>query len=89
VIIDSPPVLLVTDSVLIAQWVDVVLYVARIGITPRAALRRTTELLRTGRDTASGMVVNDINTVDQYYGYGYGYGRSGYSKSGYYSDEEV
>jgi capsular exopolysaccharide synthesis family protein len=89
VIIDSPPVLLVTDSVLIAQWVDVVLYVARIGITPRAALRRTTELLRTGRDTASGMVVNDINLVDQYYGYGYGYGRSGYSKSGYYSDEEV
>jgi succinoglycan biosynthesis transport protein ExoP len=85
VIIDSPPVLLVTDAVLIAQWIDVVLLVSRIGVTPRAGFRRAAELLQTGTAKLTGLVVNDSGTSDHYYGYGYGYG----SKKGYYSDDEV
>ena len=84
VIIDSPPILLVTDAVLIAQWIDVVLLVSRIGVTPRAGFRRAAELLQTGEAKMVGMVVNDIGTSDHYYGYGYGYG----SNKGYYSEEE-
>jgi len=85
VIIDSAPTLLVTDSVLIAQRVDMVLLVSRIGVTSRTGLRRASELLHTGKASISGIVVNDIGVSDRYYGYGYGYG----SDKGYYSDAEV
>ena len=85
VMVDSAPSLLVTDSVLLAQMVDMVLLVSRIGVTSRAGLRRTSELLHTGRASISGIVVNDTSAVDQYYGYGYHYGKSA---DGYYSDEK-
>jgi capsular exopolysaccharide synthesis family protein len=86
VIIDSPPVLLVTDAVLIAQWTDVILIVSRIGVTPRAGFRRTAQLLRAGKANITGLIVNDTGIADHYYGYGYGYGYG--SKKGYYSDDE-
>lgn len=89
VIIDSPPVLLVTDAVLMAQWVDVVLLVARIGVTPRAGFRRAADLLQSGKSTMTGMVINDVSASDHYYGYGYSYGYGYGSKKGYYSDDEV
>jgi capsular exopolysaccharide synthesis family protein len=84
VIIDSAPSLLVTDAVLIAQWVDMVLLVSRIGLTSRIGLRRACELLHTGNANISGIVANDTGAGDHYYGYGYGYG----SNKGYYSEEE-
>ena len=83
VIIDSAPTLLVTDSVLIAQRVDMVLLVSRIGVTSRAGLRRASELLHTGKASISGIVVNDTGAGDHYYGYGYSYGKT----EGYYSEE--
>lgn len=84
VIIDSPPALLVTDAVLIAQWTDLILLVSRVGVTPRAGFRRAAELLQSGKGAMTGMVVNDISAADNYYGYGYGYGYG----AGYYSDSE-
>lgn len=89
VIIDSAPSLLVTDSVLLAQMVDMVLLVSRIGVTSRAGLRRAAELLHTGKASISGIVVNDAGSGDKYYGYGYGYGSyGGKSADGYYYDEK-
>lgn len=91
VIIDSAPCLLVTDAVLIAQWVDMALLVSRIGLTSRSGLRRACDLLHTGNAKIAGIVANDIGFGDHYYGYGYGYGYSyGYgSNKGYYSDDEA
>lgn len=84
IIIDSPPVLPVTDAVLISQWVDVILLVSRIGVTPRSGFRRATDLLRTARSDVAGRIVNDISITGRGYGYGYGYG----AKSGYFSDDD-
>lgn len=91
VIIDSPPILLVTDAVLISQWVDVVLLVSRIGITPRSAFRRATEVLRTANSEITGRIVNDITISGSRYGYGYayGYGSQYGSKNGYFKDTEA
>lgn len=89
VILDSAPVLLVTDAVLIAQKVDMVLLVSRIGVTSRTGLRRASELMHTGRASISGMIVNDTGVDDRYYGYGYGYGYGNKSAGGYYSDEKA
>ncbi len=84
VIIDTAPTLLVTDAVLLAQKVDMVLLVSRVGVTSRAGLRRAAELLHTGAASISGIVVNDTKIHDSYYGYGYRYGRK--SAAGYYSE---
>ncbi len=91
VIIDSPPILLVTDAVLISQWVDVVLLVSRIGITPRSAFRRATDVLRTANSEITGRIVNDISISSNRYGYGYayGYGSAYGSKNGYFKDTEA
>ena len=78
VIIDSPPVLLVTDAVLLAQDVNAVLLVSRIGITPRGSLQRATEMLQSGEHHVTGIVVNDISRGESHYGYGkYAYGKYG------------
>ena len=88
VIIDSPPILLVTDAVLISQWVDVVLLVSRIGITPRSALRTVTEVLRTANSEITGRIVNDISVTGNRYGYGYAYrcGSQSDLKGRYFTD---
>jgi len=87
VIIDSAPALLVTDALLIAQSVDMVLLVSRMGVTTRTGLRRGSDLLHTGHASISGIVVNDIGVGDRYYGYAYGY-RDNYSDSYFSEDEE-
>lgn len=89
VIVDSPPILLVTDAVLISQWVDVVLLVSRIGITPRSAFRRATDILRTANSEITGRIVNDISLSGTRYGYGYGYGKYYGSKNGYFKDNQA
>ena len=83
VIIDSEPSLLISDAVLFAQCVDMVLLTSRLGVTPRTGLKRACELLHTGEARISGIIVNDMRSGDHYYGFGYISGR------GYYSEEET
>lgn len=77
VIIDSPPILSVTDGIILSRFADAVLLVVRHGKSNRNVMRRTRDLLvRSGAPTA-GLVLNavDHNSPD-YYGY---YGYAGYS----------
>lgn len=85
VIVDSAPCLIVTDAVLVAQNMDAVLLVSRMGATPRSNLRRASELLQCGNGHVTGIVANDVRIAEQYYGYGYGYGKY----NGYYSEEKA
>jgi capsular exopolysaccharide synthesis family protein len=73
IIIDSAPVLGVSDTLFLSVWADAVLLVVRESSTPRQALARSTELLSRANAAAVGIVVNaakdrDFNTY--YYGYG-------------------
>jgi polysaccharide biosynthesis transport protein len=101
VIIDSPPVLAVTDPTSIAPRVDGVLIAMRLSRHTRDLGRRTLEQLRDVGATVSGIVINGVEESDGY-GYGsyrysdyqysqksyrYGYGYYGKSKENYYSDE--
>jgi Mrp family chromosome partitioning ATPase len=75
VIIDTPPVLSVTDSVLLSVEADAVILVIRSGQITKGALRRASELLARVNAKVTGVVVNavDFDAPDQYYGYYYGY----------------
>jgi Mrp family chromosome partitioning ATPase len=79
VVIDSPPILAVSDAIPLAQEVDGTLLVSRVGLTSKDAARRLKDLLgRMPQARVFGVVVNDFNTElgADYgaYGYGYGYG---------------
>lgn len=72
VLIDTPPMLPVTDAVVLSQRVDGVLLVATARITGRREVRRASELLRQAEAPVLGVVLNGAAT-DQAYGYGYRY----------------
>ncbi|MCH9680061.1 MAG: polysaccharide biosynthesis tyrosine autokinase [Deltaproteobacteria bacterium] len=75
VIIDSPPVLPVADPLILAQKVDGVVLVPRVGRTTRGQLTRTAMLLRQADARGLGIVLNEVDTRrdDPYGGSSYGY----------------
>ena len=76
VVIDSPPVLPVVDSRVVAARVDAVLMVVDDHKTPGRAAEAAAELLRASRATIAGVVVNRSGAANTQYGYvAEGYGR--------------
>jgi capsular exopolysaccharide synthesis family protein len=82
VLVDSPPLLPVTDAAILAQAVDATLLVVAAGQTRARDLRRATEALSLVHATTIGVVLNEVTrSTGSGYGYGYGYGkRSGYGE---------
>ena len=79
VVIDSPPILSVTDGVILARMADAVILVVRHGKSSKHVVRRARDLLLRSGGPITGIVLNavDLNSPE-YYGY---YGYSGYSYS--------
>ncbi|MGA2438065.1 MAG: polysaccharide biosynthesis tyrosine autokinase [Acidobacteriaceae bacterium] len=77
IVIDSPPVLSVTDAVVLGRMVDAVVLVIRHGKESKNVMRRARDLLARSGAPMAGLVLNavDVNSPD-YYGY---YGYLGYS----------
>jgi len=83
IIIDTPPCLSVTDAVALSIDADGVILVVRSGQTPKAALRRASELLLQVNARVMGVVLNgfNIHSADDYYYY-YGSKYSNYYQQG-------
>ena len=79
VIVDTPPILAVTDPTSIAPRVDGVLLAMRLSRHTRDLGRRTLEQLRDVGATMAGIVINGVEESD-----GYGYGSYRYSDYQYY-----
>ena len=79
ILIDSPPLLPVTDSMVLNQFTDFHLLVVRFAATPKAAFRRSYHAISQQADPGTlGVVVNaflqNSQEYQQYYGYsGYTY----------------
>ena len=84
VVIDSPPILSVTDGVILARLANAVVLVIRHGKSSKHVMRRARDLLTRSGAPITGLVLNavDLNSPE-YYGY---YGHSGYSYSSLDSD---
>jgi polysaccharide biosynthesis transport protein len=69
VVIDTPPVLSVTDAVVLAAQADAVLLVLRSGTTGKHALVRSRDLLLRANAKIAGVVVNavDLKSTNAYY----------------------
>ena len=75
IIIDSPPVIHVTDALIISPHVDGVVLVVKSNHTPREAVQRAKQALTDVNAKIFGVVLNciDLNTESYYYNYKYGY----------------
>ncbi len=78
VLIDTPSILAVTDTVSLSTSVDAVMVVAKCGTTALHSLVRTLSVLRRARAQILGVVLNgiDFDSADFYYYWGkqrYGY----------------
>jgi polysaccharide biosynthesis transport protein len=80
IVIDSPPLLSVTDGVVLARESDAVVLIVRHGKSSRHVVRRARDLLLRAGAPLTGIALNavDLNSPE-YYGY---YGYSGYSYAG-------
>ncbi|MGH9156472.1 MAG: polysaccharide biosynthesis tyrosine autokinase [Acidimicrobiales bacterium] len=78
VLFDSPPVLPVSDAVVLAARVDATLLVAHVRSTSKKALLRAYEQLRQVDAPVIGTLLNGASGDDgDLYSYGYGYGAYG------------
>jgi capsular exopolysaccharide synthesis family protein len=86
ILLDSPPVLSVTDAVLLAVQADMVTLVVRSGQTTMGAVRNARDLLLHLKAPLRGIVLNafDLQSPDYYYYY-----YSGSKYGGYYTDKNA
>ncbi|HYI10624.1 MAG TPA: polysaccharide biosynthesis tyrosine autokinase [Thermoanaerobaculia bacterium] len=82
VIFDSPPVLAVTDAVVLAANADGVVLCVHGGQTPRELVQRSAERLRQSNIPVLGAILNNLDLHQ----YGYTYKKSYYD---YYESEET
>lgn len=74
VILDTPPLGLFSDALLLARYADVVSLVARYNKTSRKELMAGIDLLKKTNVTAIGIMLNAVPSgIGSAYGYGYGY----------------
>ena len=71
IVLDSSPLLSVTDASVLAPKVDGVLQVIRADRTPKEAAAHGRELLDNAKANVLGAVLNDIRRPHGLYGYGY------------------
>jgi tyrosine-protein kinase Etk/Wzc len=92
IIIDTPPVAVVTDALLCAPFTDFYIFVVRQRYSSKNTLGLIEELHRNENLKSIGIIMNDISLSGYYgyglrYGYSVGYGYSyGYNYYGNYAD---
>ncbi|WP_231427199.1 tyrosine-protein kinase [Pedobacter sp. Leaf250] len=75
IIIDAPPIGIITDAQLLAKYANATIYLVRQNVTNKDQIGILNDLYHSNKMQNLGIVVNDI--VSKSYGYGYGYGNYG------------
>jgi capsular exopolysaccharide synthesis family protein len=90
IILDTPPVGLVTDAIELSTFADVTLYIMRQNFTRKDMINLLNNRVKRGELNNVSIVLNGYQNKAKYgagYGYGYGYGYGSYS-NGYHEEEE-
>lgn len=86
VLIDNPPIIAVTDPLLVAKKVDMMLIVVNIDNTQKDIVKRSKELMANVGASFDGTIANGIIAQKYYSGYSYHYYY--YSNYYYYEDDK-
>ena len=78
VVVDTAPLMVVTDTLLLTDYADHIIYLTRAGVTEEKVLDYPLKLKEEGKLPNLSFVVNDVKESNLGYGgkYGYGYGKS-------------
>ncbi|WP_434685621.1 GumC family protein [Pseudanabaena minima] len=71
VLVDTPPVIGITDAQCLTSKVDTFILVAAINRSTRSGISRALEILSTARANVSGLLINMIGSSDSEYHYSY------------------
>lgn len=74
IFLDSPPVGLVTDGILVMKKADLPIYVVRADYSKRSYLKSVHSLISNNKFEHLSVVLNGVKSGKGSYGYGYGYG---------------
>lgn len=88
IVLDTPPVGLVSDALELAQYADVTLYIVRQNYTKKEMITLLNTRIKRGELSNASIILNGYENKAKYgtaYGYGYGYGA--YS-NGYHDEVE-
>ncbi|PAM94264.1 sugar transporter [Flavobacterium sp. IR1] len=86
IVLDTPPVGLVSDSLELAQYADVTLYIVRQNYTKKDMITLLNNRVKRGELNNASIVLNGYENKAKY-GSAYGYGYGAYS-NGYHEEEE-
>jgi capsular exopolysaccharide synthesis family protein len=75
IVLDAPPVLAVSDPIILSHYVDTTIYLVRWEKTPRPIVTGAMKLLRTNGGAIAGVVLSRVNSRKHAT---YGYGDAGY-----------
>lgn len=84
ILLDSAPVLGISDAINLGRLVDSAIMVVREGRSNRKAIQETYRRLSVARLPVTGFVLNDVDLRARSYNYGYGYQQY----QGYFSDSK-
>ncbi|WCT13828.1 GumC family protein [Mucilaginibacter jinjuensis] len=84
VLMDAPPIGLLTDAQILSKHADATLFVIRHSYTHKDSVNLLEEFRKKGFFKNLNIVFNSINTDKNGYGYGYGYGYGDSYGYGYY-----
>ena len=100
IFIDTPPIAIVSDALLIARFVDINLFIVRQRYSSKNTLELIQELYKEEKLKHMAIIINDISLTGYYgygvrygyyKGYGYSYGKNYYGQYSYgrygYSDK--
>ena len=88
IILDTPPVGLVSDALELAQYCDVTLYIVRQNFTKKEMITLLNNRVKRGELNNTSIILNGLENKAKYgTGYGYGYGYGAYA-NGYYEEEK-
>lgn len=84
IILDTAPVGLVADTLIISRVTDATVYICRADYTPKSDLDLVNSLYKEGKLKNMSIVLNGIDMSKRKYGYYYGYGKYGSTRYGRY-----
>ena len=74
ILIDSPPVINVSDALYISKLSDTLVFSIAQKVAKRAVVKEAINLLRQNEINIMGIVMTQVDLTRNKYGYGYGYG---------------
>jgi capsular exopolysaccharide synthesis family protein len=89
IIIDTPPVGLVSDGLILSEMADAIIFVVRDGVTRKAHIRQAEALYEKGQLRHVGLIFNAARRRNKGYGHAGGYGYTyGGNYGNYFEDEQ-